>query len=167
MSTPVQTIGRGLDAHERAKNSPGTFKLSALANAPATISAISEITATASKRRDRLHELRAASVTAVQKHRKQITAEYAELGMVENENGHGRLDTLGATRRKNMIDSAVVKFRKVLNAETAEERAKLLSEQRAAKATLDLVRNAWTRPVDAHMTSTLGSEKRAVYSSNL
>ncbi len=31
MTNPVQTIGRGLDAHERAKNSPGTFKLAALA----------------------------------------------------------------------------------------------------------------------------------------
>ena len=121
MSTPVQTIGRGLEAHERAKNAPGTFRLSALANAPATIAAISELTVKASRARDRLHELRAASVDAVQKHREQITAEYAELGMVENENGHGRLDTLGATRRKKMIDSAVVKVRKELNAATSEE----------------------------------------------
>ena len=166
-ATPVQTIGRGLEAHERAKNSPGTFKLAALAAAPSTIAAISEITVKAAKARDRLHELRAASVTAVEKHREKITAEYADLGMVEHESGIGRLDTLGATRRKKMLDSAITKFRKELNAATSEERAKLLSEQRAAKETLNLVRKAWTLPVDALMRSTLGSEKRATYTRNL
>ncbi len=167
MTTPVQTIGRGLDAHERAKNSPGTFKLAALAAAPSTIAEISNITVKAAKARDRLHVMKAASVTAVENHREQITAEYAELGMVENENGHGRLDTLGATRRKKMIDSAVVKFRKELNAETAEERATLLAEQRAAKETLNLVRSAWISPEAILMLESLGSEKRSNYSRDL
>ena len=111
--------------------------------------------------------MRAASVSAVEKHREQITAEYAELGMVENENGHGRLDTLGATRRKKMIDSAVVKFRKELNAATSEERAKLLSEQRESKATLDLVRSAWASPEAILMLESLGSEKRSNCSRDL
>ncbi len=126
-----------------------------------------EITVKAAKARNRLHELRAASVTAVENYRAKITAEYAELGMVENENGIGRLDTLGATRRKKMLDSSIDKFRKTLNAATSEERATLLAEQRGAKATLDLVRRSWTLPVDALMRSTLGSEKRAIYSRNL
>ena len=78
--------------------------------------------------RDRLHVMKAASVTAVEKHREQITAEYGELGMVENESGVGRLDTLGADRRAKMIDGAIKNFRKELNAETAEERTRLLTE---------------------------------------
>ena len=73
------------------------------------------------------------------RHRDKITADYADLGMVENESGIGRLDTLGADRRHKMIEGSVKKFRKELNAETAKERAKLLSEQRAAKETLNLV----------------------------
>ena len=92
-------VGRGLDSYERTKNAPGTFKLAALAAAPSTIAEISNITVKAAKARDRLHELRAASVTAVENHRDQITTEYRDLGMVENENGIGRLDTLGADRR--------------------------------------------------------------------
>lgn len=166
-TTPTQTIGRGLDAIERAKKTPGTFRLSALAAAPATIAAIHEITVKAAKARNRLHDMRAASVTAVQNYRAKTTAEYAELGMVENESGNGRLDTLGATRRKKMLDSAIDKFRKELNKATVEERATLLAEQRAAKATIDLVRRAWTSPVDALMTSTLGSEQRAICTRNL
>ncbi len=101
------------------------------------------------------------------RHRDKITADYADLGMVENESGIGRLDTLGADRRHKMIEGSVKKFRKELNAETAEERAKLLSEQRAAKETLNRVRRAWTSPVDALMRETLGSEKRDTYTRNL
>lgn len=167
MNNPTARIRAGIDAIDRAKLNPGTFKLSALASAPSTIAEISEITVRASKARDHLHKMRAASVTAVEKHRDKITAEYADLGMVEHESGRGRLDTLGADRRKKMIDGAIKTFRKTLNAETADERAKLLAEQRAARETLDLVRRAWTLPVDALMTSTLGSEKRATYVRNL
>ena len=43
----------------------------------------------------------------------------------------------------------------------------LLAEQREAKETLNLVRRAWTRPVDSLLRSTLGSERRATYTRNL
>lgn len=167
MNNPTARIGRGLDAHERAKNSPGTFKLAALAAAPSTIAEISNITVKAARARDRLHVMKAASIDAVQKHRDKITAEYADLGMVEHESGRGRFDTLGADRRHKMIEGSVKKFRKELNAETAEERTRLLAEQGEAKTTLDLVRRAWTRPVDSLLRSTLGSERRATYTRNL
>jgi len=167
MNNPTALIRSGLDSHERAKLNPGTFKLVALAAAPSTIVEISEITATATKRRDRLHKMRSESVDAVQNHRDKITAEYADLGMVEHESGRGRLDTLGATRRKKMLDSAVAKFRKELNTATAEERATLLAEQRAAKETLNLVRSAWTSPVAILMLDTLGTEKRSACTRDL
>ncbi len=167
MNNPTALIRSGLDSHERAKLNPGKPKLAALAAAPATIAAISEVTAKAAKARDCLHVLRAASVTAVQKHTEKITAEYGELGMVENENGVGRLDTLGADRRKKMLDSAIKKFRKELNAETADERTRLLAEQRAAKETLNLVRSAWVSPEAILMLGSLGSEKRSNYSRDL
>jgi hypothetical protein len=163
MTNPVETIGRGLDAHERAKNAPGTFKLAALAAAPSTIAEISEITVQAAKARDRLHKMRAESVDAVQKHRAKITAEYADLGMVEHESGRGRLDTLGADRRHKMIEGSVKNFRKTLNAETAEERTRLLAEQRESKATLDLVRQSYASPEAILMLDTLGTEKRSNY----
>ncbi|MCH7776944.1 MAG: hypothetical protein IH878_10450, partial [Gemmatimonadetes bacterium] len=96
-----------------------------------------------------------------------ITAEYADLGKTPRENGIGVYDDLGATRRKKMIDSAVVKFRKDLNKATADERTTLMAEQREAKATLDLVRPAWTSPEAILMLDTLGTEKRSNYARDL
>ncbi len=42
-----------------------------------------------------------------------------------------------------------------------------LTKLREAKETLNLVRRAWTRPVDSLLRSTLGSERRATYTRNL
>ena len=52
MTNPKTQIRAGIDAIDRAKLNPGTFRLSALANAPSTIAAISEITIKAAKTRD-------------------------------------------------------------------------------------------------------------------
>ena len=167
MTTPIQKIGLGIDALERAKNAPGKALLSALAAAPANITALSEIHTKVTKARDRLQKIRTVTVEAVREHREKVTSEYADFGMTANDSGQGRIDTLGVTRRKKMIEASVSTFQKEAKAATAGERTKLHSEMREAKATLSLVRDVWTSPVGVLMCSTLGSEKRSVYSRNL
>ena len=167
MTTPIQKIGLGIDALERAKNAPGKALLSALAAAPANITALSEIHTKVTKARDRLQKIRTVTVEAVREHREKVTSEYADFGMTANDSGQGRIDTLGVTRRKKMIEASVSTFQKEANAATAEERTKMLAEMREAKATLNLVRDVWASPVGVLMRDTLGSEKRSIYSRNL
>jgi len=167
MTTPNETIRAGLDAHERAKSSGGKAKLASLASAPNTIPKMTELRQVVFLARNRLSAIRTAAVEAMRKHREKVEAEYGDLGWVENENGKGRIDTLGASQRKRMIDGAIRKFQKEQDAKTADERATLLDGMQDAKAALDLVRDSWQSPVGVLMRGTLGSAKRATYAANL
>ena len=77
--TIIETIGRGLDARERAKTARNP-KLSDLAAAPKDIAAIKNLTASATQQRDRLRTIAELVTDAVGKFRAQKTAEFAEIG---------------------------------------------------------------------------------------
>ena len=166
MSTPVDAIRSGLETIERAKSSPGVFKLSALAAAPSTLAEIHEITIKAAKARDRLHELRAEEIDLARKASDAITLAWKDRGTKISADGI-RTDTIDGTQRRKLISEDIKSAHTERMAATADERATILAEQRAAKGVLDLVRRSWTSPVDNLMTSTLGSEKRAIFSRNL
>lgn len=167
MATPTQKIRAGIDRIDAAKSMPGTPRLAALAAAPSSIPSLFEITGKVTKARKRIHKLRDASAQAVKEQTEKITAEYAERGWQENDNGKGRVDILGATKRQRLMEGEVLRFRKAENAATVEERNELLTELRQARQTLNLVRTTWSSPLAILMRSTLGSEKRAIYNRNL
>ena len=167
MPTPKETIGRGLDAHARAQDKTKPFKLAHLAKLPGSIPELATLTNSTKTKRDRLHAIRKDSVAAVETRSQKITADFANVGMVDGERPGTRIDTLGATQRRKLVDRAIADARKEINADTADERAEILAALRADAETLKLVRDVWASPTAILMRATLGSEKRAVYARNL
>ncbi len=164
MSTATSKIRAGLDAHERAK-SGGTFNLSNLAGAPASVSDLNDLANKATAKRDRLKVLAESINAAVEKYKTQKTVEYAELGRIRD--GNLVTDTLGETRRRAMLEREVAKFTRDARKVSADERSRLLSELHDITSKIAAVRDSWSDPVAVLMRRTLADAKRGVYAQNL
>ena len=158
MSNPIEKIGRGLDAHERAK-ADGSFRMSNLVGAPVSVSDLNKVAEHSTRMRDRLKLLASGASKAVETHRAETEGQYNQVGKEQDENGVVR-DTLGQDRRKRMIDKEVASYRIEALRASAEDRAALKSELRANNEKVSAVADMWSDPVGILMRSTLGSEKR-------
>ena len=161
MSNPIEKIGRGLDAHERAK-ADGSFRMSNLVGAPVSVSDLNKVAEHSTRLRDRLKFLASGVNKTVETHRAETERQYSQVGKERDENGVVR-DTLGPDRRRRMIEGEVARFRKEALKASAEERGHLMAELRANNEKIGAVGDMWSDPVGILMRSTLGSENRGAY----
>ena len=165
MSNPIEKIGRGLDAHERAK-ADGSFRMSNLVGAPVSVSDLNKVAEHSTRLRDRLKLLASGVSKAVETHRAETEKRYSEVGKEQDENGVVR-DTLGPDRRRRMIEGEVARFRKEALQASAEERGHLMAELRANNEKIAAVADMWSDPVAVLMRSTRADSKRSTYAANL
>lgn len=165
MSNPIQKIGRGLDAHERAK-ADGSFRMSNLVGAPVSVSDLNTVAEKSTRLRDRLRLLTAGVIKSVEQHREETENRYRQVGKEQDENGVIR-DMLGPDRRKRMIDKEVARFRKEALQASAEERGRLMAELRSNNEKIGAVADMWADPVSLLMRSTRADSMRSTYAANL
>ena len=158
MANPKDLIRTGLDAHERAKAGPTAPKLAALAGITSDIHSLSEIVTNVKKARTRLVALKKAEVEEADAMAVAIKAVWKDRGVSIDERGI-RSDNFTGTQRRKFIEDDIKQARKERQAITAEERAKLGSTLREAKAQLDLVRGFWSSQVTNYARSSCSCQR--------
>ncbi len=83
MTNPVERIGRGLDAIERAKLTLGVSRLAALASAPSTLAHFHTIRANVAKANARLLAMSSAAAESLRVHKAKAKEEWNGRGWEE------------------------------------------------------------------------------------
>lgn len=162
--TANDKIRAGLDARTNSP-SAASFTISNLIGAPSSVADLNILANSVSSKNARLKVLSDSIKSAIDKHRKQKTAEYSQFGKVRD--GNLVRDELGVTRRRTMIDREMTRYSREARKVSADERAKLLAEVRDIVSKVSPVRASFTDPVAVLSRRTIGDPKRATYSANL
>jgi len=167
-----ERIRRGLEemratGSRSTANMASTGRLAAMAGLDVSLVSVKHLRATAMDLREQLAKLHSDIAKQDEAKTARITREHDELGWMADEKGRGRIDHLGATKRRQLRDAALKKMRKGLRETVAEKAETLLQKIRELEATRGYLREAWSTPLVYLNRITLMNAERATAQSVL
>ena len=114
-----------------------------------------------------LRGLREKTVEAMTSREQAIREKYANEGWASGDRDGLRTDILGSTKRRKLVDRALIAAQREVVARVESEVSENLRKLSESKAYIASARTAWASPVSVLMRSTLSSPTRATYAANL
>lgn len=162
---PNERIRRGLEemratGSRSTANMASTGRLAAMAGLDVSLTSVKELRVKARNLRNEIAKLHTDLAKENEAKTVRITREHDELGWMPDEKGRGRIDHLGATKRRQLRDAALNKMRKMLRGTVAEKAETLRVKVRELEETRTYLREAWSTPLVYLNRSTFLSQER-------
>ena len=163
MPTTLEKIRAGIAAADRQKTDPYHH----LVEVPQTTAALSNLAARAKILGGRYKTFADGIKSAVEKHRAEAEATFAQVGKSTDENGV-TTDPLGAIQRRQLVENSVRDFRRNVALKVGEiDRAEILAELKTINRKIQAVADLHNDAVGILMGSTLGSKRRSDFAQDL
>lgn len=146
---------------------PTVGKLVSMAGLNTNLTTIKEMRVATKRDRDRLSHIRKGVLDEIEKKSERIKREHDDMGWTPDEKGRGRVDQLGADRRRKLRDSALKQMRKAVLSNSTDEVAKIRGDIAERRDKLKLLHEAWASPLVVLNRTTLKSQDRATATANL
>ena len=159
----LEKIRAGVKAADRQKTDPYHH----LTDVPRTTADLTNLAARAKNLGDRYKGFADGIKSAVEKHRAEAQATFAQVGKSTDENGV-TTDTLGAIQRRQLVENSVRDYRRNVALKVGEtDRAEILAELKSINRKIQAVADLHSDPTAVLMTSTLGSKRRSEFAQDL
>lgn len=166
-TSPKGKIARGVNAVEAARKGRKAPRLAHLVGQKATPTSLKTLLNDCRSRLSQLRAVRDAAAKALADESEKVRAHYEQEGYLPGEQPGMKEDILGSSRRKAMVDRAIVIAKKTIYSAIEADVTKLMTQVLEDEERVKLAREAWASPIQVLLDMTLDSEKRRIYFDNL